>query len=161
MITIKDYTVLLSIIHSILKKQTDGLTQADSLIQPQPSGNCMNWVVGHLLANQVLLLHMLEAEIPFDESELAAYQMDSAPITCEGPGVLPLERLLEYHDRAYACVLARMGEMSDADFNREFQGEDRMLPLHWGVFFRQFHLTYHLGQLELLRQLAGKTEKII
>ncbi len=25
----------------------------------------------------------------------------------------------------------------------------------------QFHYTYHLGQLELLRQLTGRTEKLI
>ena len=47
------------------------------------------------------------------------------------------------------------------DFDREIPDGDRTLPLHWCVYFRQFHLNYHLGQLEMLRQLAGKTEKII
>lgn len=161
MITIKDLTVLLSIISNVLKQQTAGLTQTDSLIQPQPSGNCLNWVVGHMLVNQIILLKLLEANVPLDEAELTAYRMDSMPIIGEGPGVLSLERLLEYHDRMQQCVLSRLGEMSERDFEREIQVQERTFSLHWEVFFRQFHLTYHRGQLEQLRQLAGKTEKII
>lgn len=162
MINIKDLTVLLSIINDFMKQQTAGLTHADALIQPQPSGNCMNWVLGHMLANQVLLVKLLDAEVPFDEAELDHYAYGSEPITCDGPGVLPLERLLEYHERIYQAIMARLNEMTEADFDREIPQEDgRSFPLHWCVFFRQFHLTYHLGQLEQLRQLAGRTEKII
>ena len=113
MITIKDLTVLLSITNDILKKQTAGLTDADALIQPQPSGNCMNWVLGHMLANQVLLLKLLDVEIPFDEAELDHYAYGSEPITCDGPGVLRLECLLEYHERVQQIVVARLEEMSD------------------------------------------------
>ena len=30
-----------------------------------------------------------------------------------------------------------------------------------GTVFLHFHYTYHVGQLEVLRQLAGKTDKLI
>jgi hypothetical protein len=161
MITIADLTKLLSMINNIIKQQTAGLTQADTLLQPQPSGNCMNWVLGHALINQIILLQLLEVESPIDEAELAAYTTDSMPIAGEGSGVLPLERLLEYHDLVHQLMLTRLGEMSDADFERQVESNDRTFSLGWRVFFRQFHLTYHVGQLELLRQMAGKTEKII
>jgi uncharacterized damage-inducible protein DinB len=29
------------------------------------------------------------------------------------------------------------------------------------LFFRYFHETYHVGQTELLRQLAGRNDKVI
>jgi hypothetical protein len=29
------------------------------------------------------------------------------------------------------------------------------------VFFQYFHETYHVGQTELLRQLAGKNDQVI
>jgi hypothetical protein len=58
-------------------------------------------------------------------------------------------------------LVARLAEMSPADFDREIQSRDRTVSLVWRLFFLHFHYTYHLGQLELLCQLAGKTEKLI
>ena len=36
-------------VHKVVQLNVDGLTQSDSLIQPSPAGNCLNWVAGHLL----------------------------------------------------------------------------------------------------------------
>ena len=93
MFTIPDFIRLLDIEHNLIHTQTEGLTQADTLIQPQPSGNCMNWVLGHLLDNQITLLTLLGAESPVDPALLERYRRDSEPVTGEGPGVLTLERL--------------------------------------------------------------------
>lgn len=161
MITIQELIRMLKLHHNLVKMQTDGLTHADTLIQPQPSGNCMNWVLGHLLEYQVSLLTILGKESPVDPSELSAYQTDSTPIKSDGPGVLPLDRLLEYHDRVHEKVIAGLSELNEADFSREIQFQGRTVTLGWRVFFFVFHSSYHLGQLELLRQLAGKTEKVL
>jgi hypothetical protein len=161
MLSTQDFIRLFSLEHNLIKMQTNDLTQADTLLQPDPSGNCMNWVLGHLLDNQIALLELLGASSPVDPTQLALYQTESSPITAEGPGVLPLERLLEYHDTVQERLVARLVEMSDADFAREVQFRDRTTTLGWRLFFLQFHYTYHIGQLELLRQMAGKMEKLI
>ncbi len=161
MITIQDFLRMLSNEQNVIKMQTQGLTQADALVQPQPGGNCMNWVLGHTLDNQVTLLKLLGGEPPIQDPELAIYQRESAPIRSDGPGVLPLERLLEYHNQVQERLAARLADMDDADFAKEIQFRDRTTTLGWRVFFLHFHYTYHIGQLELLRQLAGKTEKVI
>ena len=161
MFTIQDFIRLLSIDHNLIHTQTEGLTQADTLIQPKPSGNCMNWVLGHLLDNQITLLTLLGKESPVDPALLERYQTDSEPVAGDGPGILTLERLLDGHNRVQSALIARLGEMSDADFAREIQHHGRSVTLGWRVLFLNFHFTYHVGQLELLRQLAGWSEKLI
>jgi uncharacterized damage-inducible protein DinB len=161
MVTIQDFLRMLTIEQSLVQTQTQGLTQADTLIQPQPSGNCMNWVLGHTLENQVILLKLLGGETPIPETDLANYQRESASIRADGPGVLPIERLLEYHQQVQEALAARLTGMQDSDFAQEVPFRERSTTLGWRVFFLYFHYTYHIGQLELLRQLAGKTEKLI
>lgn len=161
MFTIQDFTRLLSIEHTMIHTQTEGLTQADTLIQPKPSGNCMNWVLGHLLDNQITLLTLVGKESPVDPVLLERYLRDSEPVISDGPGVLTLERLLDGLDLVQAALIARLGEMSDADFRREIEFRGRTITVGWRVLFLNFHFTYHVGQLELLRQLAGRSEKLV
>lgn len=161
MFAISDFIRMLSIENKLIHDQADGLSQRDTLIQPRPSGNCMNWVLGHLLENQITLLKTLGGVSPIDPEEVARYQRDSAPVLAEGPGVLKLERLLEGHDLLSAAIAARLGEMTDADFMEEIEYQDRKVTRGWRTLFLQFHYTYHIGQLEQLRQLAGKKDKLI
>jgi hypothetical protein len=161
MISKSDFIRILTVNHNLIKKQTEGLSQADTLIQPQPSGNCMNWVLGHALENQVTLLELLGARSPINGETLVAYRRESEPVRDEGEGVLSLERLLEAHEVVHNALIAWLEEMNEGDFSREIQYNERTTTLGWRFLFSYFHYTYHVGQLELLRQLAGRTEKVI
>ncbi len=161
MISIGDFMKMLNLEQGIIKLQTEGLTTADTLVQPQPSGNCMNWVLGHTLDSQIIMLKLMGEKSPIPEEELALYTRNSEPITGESTGVLSLEQLLAYHARVNDVLLSCLEQMDEADFEQKVESEGRTGTLAWMVFFRQFHYTYHLGQLELLRQLAGKMEKLI
>ena len=37
------------IANTVVKRNLEGLTHEESLVQPQPGGNCLNWIVGHLV----------------------------------------------------------------------------------------------------------------
>jgi hypothetical protein len=161
MITIADLIKMLVIENNLIHDQTNGLTQAETLIQPQPGGNCMNWVLGHLLESQVSMLKALDGISPIDPVLLERYKRESAPITADGESVLSLDYLLDGHDKVHAAIAARLSEMSEADIKVEIQQGERKVIRGWLVFFLHFHYTYHIGQLEQLRQVAGKTEKII
>ncbi len=166
MIAIPDLIRMLSIENQLIHDQTAGLTQADTLLQPQPSGNCMNWVLGHTLESQLTFLKVLGSSLPggeppLDQAGLDRYRRHSDPITGEGPGVWELERLLAGHDLVFAANTARLGQMADPDFAQEIQHNDRLVTRGWRVLFLHFHYTYHVGQLELLRQMAGHTEKVV
>ncbi len=161
MIPISDLKRMLKIENNLIHEQTRDLNQLETLIQPQPSGNCMNWVLGHLLDNQINLLTMLEGASPVEPANLERYRRESDPIRADGEGVLRLEQLLAGHDAVFAAIGARLDEMNEVAFEREIEQGGRRLTLGWRVFFLHFHYTFHLGQLELLRQVAGKSDKVI
>jgi uncharacterized damage-inducible protein DinB len=161
MIKIPDLKRMLKMENSLIHEQTNGLSQEDSLVQPPSGGNCMNWVLGHLLDNQITLLNLLGGQPPFDPARLERYRRESDPIRAQEEGVLELNQLLTDHDQVLVAISTRLGEMSETDFDQEILQGERRVTVGWRLFFLHFHYTYHLGQLELLRQMAGKTEKII
>jgi len=161
MITIAEFSKMLANENEIVHEQTRELSNADALIQPQPSGNCLNWVLGHMLDNQILVLKTLGGSSSIERTETDRYRRDSEPIRAEGPGVWTLEQLLAGHDQLLATLTARLGELTETDLDEEIQLGERKVKRGWWVFFLHFHYTYHLGQLEYLRQLAGKTDKVI
>ena len=146
--------------HHIIKLQTDGLTHGDSLLQPPVRGNCLNWVVGHIIAGRDTALVLLGQKLLWGEEEASRYRTGSEPLT-GSEQALPLERLLGDLDRSQQRLESALQSISPEELAqvKEFRGSERTLGqalsgLHW-------HETYHTGQLELLRQLAGKNDAII
>jgi hypothetical protein len=161
MLTNQDFIRLYKIENDLVHRQAEGLTQAETLLQPQPTGNCMNWVLGHLLENQVSVLELLGEQAPFQRTELERYQRTSEPVTGEGPGVWQVERLLEGLSQVHEKLVTRLAELNEEDFAREIHQGERTFTVAWRLAFLQFHYTYHVGQLELLRQMAGKADKLV
>ena len=161
MLSPQDFIRLFTIENELIKSQTEGLTQADTLIQPQPSGNCMNWVLGHILESQITMLTVLGGTSPVEPAEMVIYKRESNPITADGPEVHQLEWLLKGIDDVHNALVAQFAKMKETDFGREIQQGERKFTLGWRFLFLHFHFTYHVGQLELLRQLAGYTDKIV
>jgi hypothetical protein len=161
MIQVDDFSKMLSGEMEILKQQTAGLTTKDSLLQPQPGGNCLNWVMGHLVVNLVEILEVLEVDLSEDLPDLTRYRIGSEPIRGEEVGVLALDNLVDLYEQLTNKIVDRLSQMNEAEFEEEidfWQGKSRR---GYVAFFYFFHNTYHLGQLEFLRNLAGKTEKVI
>ena len=141
----------------IMQLQTAGLSHCDSLLQLPFRGNCMNWVLGHLLVNRSRLLDVLGAPGDSDHRLEKRYGTGSLPIVHEDEGVQRLEVLLE-----------RLSEtQTQLDiFLRGRPGEDLLQineerTLDAVLFGLYFHETYHTGQLEYLRQLAGADDAVI
>ncbi len=161
MITVRNLQRIFEMENEIIHEQVNGLTQADSLLQPQPGGNCLNWVLGHLLTNQVEIIRALGGTPPFNPAQVARYDRNSEPIRGEEEGVLPLITLVSMHDQTHETLNHLLDATKDEDFEKEILAGEQKTTLGWRVFFLHFHFTYHLGQLEYLRQLAGKLDKII
>lgn len=161
MINKDEFARMLADEQALMLKQVDSLSHEDSLLQPQPGGNCLNWVMGHLVLNLADILEFLGGARPADLPNLEHYGFGSEPVVGDGPGVLKLPMLVETYIKLNGLVTEYLARMSAADFDDEieyFQGKDRR---GYVVFFFFFHHCYHLGQLEHLRNLAGRTEKII
>ncbi len=146
----------------IIKMQTENLSQQDSLIQLPFRSNCLNWVVGHLLANRCNIIRLLEAEDLLPGVDLSPYERESDPIQGEDEGVLPLEELLGYLEETQITLSKLLEKETPESLQRFAVYRDRPeRSLAEWVFFLYFHDCYHVGQTELLRQAAGTDDKII
>ena len=145
---------------SIIKMQTDGLTQEDSLRQIPLHGNCLNWVLGHIAVSRDDVLETL-GEPPVMDAYGVRYKRGSDPVTRADEGTLTLEELLNWLDRSQERIATTLSKMDEAALAREYTSGDRKTTVGQRAFFQYFHETYHVGQTELFRQLAGKDDKII
>ena len=161
MITKDDYSNVIAMEHGILLKQIEDLTHADSLIQPQPGGNCLNWVMGHLVGALEYILNVLGAEPPPGLPDLAHYGHNSDPVQCDGPGVVDFHQLVDAYGLLNNAITARLEQMDEADFDEEIDTFLGKVRRGHAALFYFFHKAYHIGQLEQLRNLAGRTEKVI
>jgi hypothetical protein len=159
MIDAKDLIGALARNVSVVKAQTEGLTNADSLIQ-FPHGNCLNWVIGHIVEGRDDVLEVL-GESRAAGAAVERYQRGSEPVTGAEEAVLPLAQLLEMLDQSQARIEIALSRMDLTALARKSEGDARGRSIGHRIFFLYFHETYHVGQTELFRQLAGKDDKLI
>jgi uncharacterized damage-inducible protein DinB len=145
--------------HWIIKQQTQGLTHADSVLQLPFRGNCMNWVLGHLMDNRNLILAALGEPPALDEALAARYGRDSEPVT-QADDAVAFEQLLAALDDSQDRILAALAGATAVTLST-IHSEDRQTTRGDWIEFLHWHETYHVGQLEILRQLAGTDDKII
>jgi uncharacterized damage-inducible protein DinB len=162
MITIQDYIRLLNSNAEIIKLQTAGLTMTDMLAQPANGGNCMLWVLGHLTDNLNEILAVVGGTSPENMMDLSRFARGSQPITGYEADLPTPEQLLAAYDQLHDAVISRLGETDEAYFDEEIElWPGSKATRGWYAYFFSFHHSYHIGQLELLRNLAGHTEKLI
>lgn len=143
----------------IIKWQTEGLTNEDSLRQ-FPNGNCLNWALGHIAVSRDEILEAL-GEPPEMGEAGSRYKRGSDPLAGADDGVLTLEELLNWLDRSQERIVAVLNKMDEAAFAREIVSGEQRRTVGQNLFFRYFHESYHVGQTEMYRQFAGRGDKII
>jgi uncharacterized damage-inducible protein DinB len=145
----------------ILQMQAEGLTEQEALLQPPIRGNCLNWVLGHLAVNRDRVLRVLGETPLLSEAETERYATGSEPVPSSGEGALPLARLFEALEAGQAAIDADLRSISGDELEVEIQVGERRMTVRQRLFGLYFHDTYHTGQAELLRQLAGKNDQVI
>ena len=145
-------------IHGALRRNVEGFTQQDSLKQPEPGGNCLNWVVGHLLCVYDQVLPGIGQQPVLGAVALKRYERGSSELHDAGEA-LPLADLLAAWDEAAKRVEAGLGMLTaekmdgPAPFSPSNNPNETVRSLLATVFF---HQAYHTGQTGLLRRMAGK-----
>lgn len=144
---------------NVINRQAEGLSHADSVLQLPVRGNCFNWVLGHIIESRDKVLAMFDLPAILSVEEVALYCRGSAPIT-DADTAVSFERLIADFNQQHELIVTSLSNANNeklAEVVNEKQGftfGDRLSFLHW-------HETYHTGQLELLRQLAGTDDAII
>jgi uncharacterized damage-inducible protein DinB len=143
----------------VINKQVEGVTHEESLLQADFRANTMNWVLGHLLWERQAVLELLGMEPVAPQDLIDRYAYESEPITTESEGVFQLGEMLEYFQQSEEKFAEGFSKMDDSRWNEAVN--DKGTTLWMRVEFLAWHEAYHVGQLELLRQLTGKDDKII
>lgn len=143
----------------LINKQADGLSHEQMLLQLPFRGNCFNWILGHIVTNRDKVLVLLGEEPQFSEAEVARYVRGSDPVVRVETAVdshCLLEAVQTSQSKIEAALATIDPEVLTAIYDTEnnVTVADHIDGLHW-------HETYHTGQLEILRQLAGTNDRIV
>lgn len=136
-----------------IKEQTENLTHADSMKQLPFPGNCMNWLLGHILVYRDEYLGAIDGVSAPDAAEFAIYGGGSDPLT-DSTKAIPLEILIERLDASSVRIKEAFQSLTEEKLNQPYEswaGNTLDDHLH---FYVVVHEAMHLGQLEILRELA-------
>ena len=145
-----------------LHGNAEGLTQEESLTQPEPGGNCLNWVVGHVMDTWDLVLPLVDQQPVLGRDALARYKRGSAELR-NSADAMPLSDLLAACDEAARRMDEGLATLTPekldelAPFSPRKKPDETVRSLLSLVLF---HQAYHTGQTGLLRRIAGKEGKI-
>lgn len=145
-------------IHRILLLNCNGITQEESLIQPQPGGNCLNWNVGHLVWANENTLAVLGAAPVLRKESLQRYARGSEALRNPAEA-LPLEELLTAWDEQCARIDSALAALNADRLSEPAPYSPRKDPnetIGSLLSILIFHQASHTGQTSLLRRIAGK-----
>ena len=132
--------------YEVLKINTEKLNDEDGLIQPQKGGNCLNWVIGHIIATRETILKLLNERSVWDKKTIALYERGSAPVPgTRNSKALSLKKLLNDFELSQKRLIAGLNRLNK---------DDKELVEKIAMF--SFHESYHAGQTGLLRRIIGK-----
>jgi hypothetical protein len=145
-------------VHRTVTINLNGVTHEESLIQPHPGGNCINWVLGHLLSIYNQLLPVLGQKPATDAATIERYKRGSDPIDSPGEARRFEELRSEWEEtvqRVDAGLAGLTAEQLDqpAPPGPPLEPGDKLRDMLSVVLF---HQGYHAGQTGVLRRLVGK-----
>ena len=142
----------------VVRINTDGVTHEESLIQPHPGGNCLNWVVGHLVCIYNNALPLLGQEPVMEKDALKRYDRGSSPLR-DPADAMSFGELLAAWDRLAERVDAGLAGLTPEYLDQPAPfspGDNPNETVRSLVSTVLFHQAYHAGQTGVLRRLAGK-----
>jgi len=142
-----------------LKVNLEGITQEESLTQPQPAGNCLNWVVGHILANRASMLNLVGQEPVWTEEEAEPYKRGSEPIA-DANQATNLDEIVGLFEASQERLLTGLAEISSAGLQAPAPGGKEDQTVETSLALLVFHEAYHVGETGILRRLLGHSGAI-
>ncbi len=146
---------------SVLHANVDGLSHEESLTAPEPGGNNLNWVVGHLVSAYNSLLPAIGGEPVWSKDQAAPYARGSEPVTSESAATFG--DLMTDFETAHGRVLERLAAVSAEDLTAPAPYSPTKNPNETVgslAGLTAFHQAYHVGQTGLLRRVCGRSGAI-
>ncbi len=145
------------LVRQVVQMNVEGFSHEESLLQPSPAGNCLNWVMGHLLTIYERMLPYMGQKQVLEPDALKRYVRGSSSL--DTTEALDFQALLaawnEANDRMDIGLAGLTPEILDgpAPFSPSNNPNETVRSL---ITTALFHQAYHAGQTGLLRRIAGK-----
>ena len=149
----------------LIEKHMEGITQESSLIQAPYNVNRMNWVLGHIAEHRDWMLRALDETTLMPAKQVELYRRGSERLQDDSEAI-HIDVLLDYIHRAKDCLTRTLTSAED-DFLQEKPQTGILLESHRDKTRLErlqgliWHETYHIGQLDLLRQVAGMNDAVL
>lgn len=144
--------------YAAIQRNLQDLSHSDTLIIPQNGGNCLNWVLGHVVVARNTALNLIGSTPIAIGQKLALYQRGSAP--CAGDQLLDLATLRGFLDDSHQLLIPALVAMSQANLGKSVPVPYNRAPLTGSIgdalIRLHYHEGYHNGQIGLLRRMSGK-----
>jgi len=162
--SVQEWMATFNLNHRIIEMQMDGLSHTDTLLELPFRGNRLNWVIGHLAEHRDWMLRAVECTTLMPAKQVEIYRRGSEPLTDDQ--AVDIETLMGYLRQSKDCILSTLetttddflSEKPDTGILMESQRDRTRFQRLQGLLW---HETYHVGQLELLRQLTGVNDAIL
>lgn len=136
------------------------LSDADLLVRPVPSANCIAWQLGHVITSEAGLGAMIPGSTP---AELPAgfadrHKSDAAKADPATAGFHTKAEYLAVFDKVRAHTLALVDAVHEADLDMPTTGRITAIAPTVGhvLVLLGAHLAMHAGQFSVVRRLLGK-----
>ncbi len=144
--------------YAAINRNLEGLSHEESLVVPESGGNCLNWVLGHVIVARGILLTLTGGNPVMPAGAAAVYQRGSSPDNPEK--LLDLASLRGFLTDSQQQLIPALATMTDDALAQSVPAPYNRPPLTGSVgdaFTRlHYHEGYHNGQIGLLRRIAGK-----
>ena len=140
-----------------LKVNLEDISHEDSLFAPERGGNCINWIVGHILNSRNRLFGFVGLDQVWDASHAEVYGRGTVPLTSSDKAI-PLDTLVQVFDASQERLIAHLKAMSADALNAALPEPHKLFgkTVETAVAFSAFHELYHVGQVSLLRRALGR-----
>jgi len=135
-------------VHTHLKD----LPQADALLQPPVNGNCIHWIVGHIVCYRNYILEALGQTAILPEAK--RFARGSAPVLGPEAGLPAFDTLVNAYDQAQDRIAAGIRGLTPEQAVEVISQLEFTMPRAELIMSYMRHESYHAGQLELLREIA-------
>ncbi len=139
-----------------IETNLEGITHEESMrAASRAGGNCLNWVLGHLVQTRNAVLRLAGAEAIWDDGLMRVYNAQEG-VVFDPAQALPLERLIADLGASQARLRAVLPGITP----ERLAAPSLFGTVGGALAFLTFHEGYHSGQLGILRRVLGKEGKI-
>jgi hypothetical protein len=134
----------------------DGITDEESRVRAIPTGNHLNWLVGHIVATRCAVLPSLHQEPVWGEDVVRMYRRGSDGAS--DANYLPFDEVVRAYHVTQERILAGIASLTEEELAAPAPFSPGGGPETLGSLLTKatVHEGYHLGQTGILRRVVGK-----